>query len=61
MPSDRTCVSGFAARQADQVSITTGRRRKVIPLPARGPTTGLPVNWFHKVCVCRSNISLLDL
>ena len=31
----------------------------VSPLPARGPTTGSPRNWCHRVWVLRSYISLL--
>ena len=41
-------------------AMVTGRIFSLIPLPAKGPTTGSPVNWFHRLLVRQSNISLLD-
>ena len=39
---------------------TTGSTRNSIPDPVSAPLTGRPVNWFHRLEVARSYISLLE-
>jgi hypothetical protein len=58
--SDSTAVSGCRDRQAAHDVIATGRIANSMPLPRSGPDTGRPVNWFHRLSVRRSNISLLE-
>ena len=53
-------VFGCRARQSAHEVISTGRIFNLMPLPLSGPFTGSPVNWFHRLNVVRSNISLFE-
>ena len=54
-----TVVSGWSASHSPQVVVTTGSSSSLMPLSTNSPTAGTPVNWFQRVLVFRSYISLL--
>lgn len=57
--SDRTFVSGCLRRHSALDVTATGKVFDSMPLPIRGPATGLPVNRLRGLSVRRSNTSAI--